>query len=123
MKTKGQAIVEFALVFPILLFVILGGVEAGFLLITKADQDRATQVIADWAALHPGESWNSVANHELPDCTVTVSSPFRDVLEAASQCPYHSKILVGLYNIQINSHQTTAKKAFDDSEATPAGTP
>jgi hypothetical protein len=120
---KGQAIVEFALVFPLLLFVILGGIEAGFLIIAKADQDRATQVIVDWAALHPAESWNSVANHELPGCTVIVSSPFRDVLEAASQCQYHSKILVDLYNIPIGSHQTAAKKLSSDPEETPVATP
>lgn len=119
---KGQVLVEFALTLPILLSVILGGIEAGFLLIAKAEQDRTTQVIADWAALHPGDSWNSVAAHELPGCAVSVSSPFRDVLEAVSQCQYHPKVLVGpmTFELTIVSSETTALQPLRNPESTPA---
>lgn len=111
MKSIGQALVEFALITPILLFTILGGVEAGFLLIAKADQDRTTAVIAQWAALHPGESWNSVANKELPGCTVDVRESSPDLVEAASRCQYNAKVLVGFpifSGLPISSHETAA---------------
>ncbi len=114
--SRGQVLVEAALVMPILLFVILGGVEAGYLVVAKADQDRATQVVADWAAQHPGESWNSVANHELPHCTVEVSSPFRDVVEATSECPYRPTTGLPLFDrLTIGSRESAASATRADS--------
>ena len=129
MKALGQALVEFALITPILLFTILGGVEAGFLLITKADQDRATAVIAQWAAMHPGESWNSVANKELPECTVEVKESSPDLLEATSRCLYSPKVLVGFpifSGLPISSHETAAlpkKDPSPDPSPSPAASP
>lgn len=126
MRRRGQVIVELALAMPVLLFTILGGIEAGFLLIAKADQDRATQVVADWAVFHPGESWNSVANQELPGCTVTVDESSRDVVEAASRCQYRPKVLVGMPlfdGLPISSHETAAVRVSKSPEPTPVASP
>lgn len=125
MKPKGQALVEFALVFPVLLFTILGGIEAGFLLVTKAHQDRVTSVIAEWAATHPGESWNSVANRELPGCTVTVSPSSSGLVEAGSRCQYHAKVLVGLplFDIPISSREMAVELQPAEPSETPVASP
>ncbi len=108
MSSRGQAIVEFAIVFPVLLFTILGAVEAGFLLIAKADQDRSTQLVADWAADHPGESWNSVSDHVLSGCVVSVVSPSRDVLEVTSECPYEPRTGLPMFDLTIGSQESAA---------------
>ena len=116
---RGQALVEFALITPILLFTILGGVEAGFLLITKAHQDRATAVVAEWAATHPGESWNAVANKELPGCSVSVTSLVPDLVEATSQCQYQAKTGLPMFNgLPIGSREAAVSSP---SESDPPG--
>ena len=125
LEVRGQALVDFALILPILLFIILGAMEAGFLLITKAQQDRDTAVIAEWAVAHPGESWNSVANHLLPGCTVTVSTPTPDVVEAASRCQYHPKVLVGFPifgGLPVSSQESAVKERAKPS-AEPTASP
>jgi hypothetical protein len=96
---RGQALVEMALVLPLLLFLFLGAVEAAFLLTAKAYQDRATSVVAVWAAEHPRDSsWNSIAVRELPGCTVTVTTPRPDLIEATAICLYHPVATHGLWN-------------------------
>jgi Flp pilus assembly protein TadG len=69
---SGQALVEFALVVPVMLFTFLGMAEAG-LLFAKADAwQRGADVLAEAAAIRiatePAESWRlgweSLANDE-----------------------------------------------------------
>ena len=97
-RGSGQTLVEFAFVLPIMLFLILCSVETAFLLITKAHQDRATSVVAEWAALHPGESWNAVANKELPGCVVDISSPLPELVQATSWCQYSPKVGIPMFD-------------------------
>lgn len=97
MGSKGQAIVEFALVFPLLCFVALGFTEAAFLFIDRAAQDRATDDVVEWAAGHQGQAWNSIANRELPGCDVTVTLIAKDLLEARSACAYIPRVTRGLW--------------------------
>ena len=106
-RNGGQTLVEFALVLPLLLFMILGTVEAGFLLIDKARQDRSTAVVAAWAANHPNSSWNAVASKELPGCDVEVSQPLPDLVEATSRCLYQPKTGLPLFDqIPVASRET-----------------
>lgn len=94
----SQALVEFALVFPIMCFAALGFVEAGFVISEKAHQDRATDDIAEYAATHPGaNSWNAVANSILKGCTVTVTAGAHNLVLADSSCAYTPKITSGLW--------------------------
>jgi hypothetical protein len=110
LEVRGQAIVEFALVLPLILFIMLGFTEVGFLLIAKAAQDRDTAVIAQWAAVHPGESWNSIASKMLPGCDVNVERQPNDLVEATSRCQYRPRVLVGfpLFDgLPISSQETS----------------
>jgi hypothetical protein len=112
--------VELALALPLILFTILGALEAGFLVIAKADQDRRTAVIVEWAAMHPGEDWHSVAIQALPNCTVEVVEIERDVLEATTRCQYSPRVLRMFSGIPISSRQIAASRV---PEPTPAASP
>ncbi len=124
-SSRSQALVEFALILPILLFTLLGSIEVGFLLITKAHQDRATYLVAQWAAAHDNDSWRAVANRELPGCTVEISSPMPDLTQATSRCLYHPKVLVGFpifVDLPMNGRETSTS-ANNPPSATPVGSP
>ena len=72
-RSGGQALVEFALIAPVALAMALGFIEAGLLVNAKGEQDRATSVVAYWAAAHPGEDPQPVLEETgLDACIVTV---------------------------------------------------
>ena len=111
MTARGQAIVEFALVFPILAFAGLGLAEAGFLLASQEDQDRATSTVAVWAASHPDADWHAVAASELPDCDVDVvaSSDPPDLFTVTARCTYHPRVTANLWTgLPITTEQSAA---------------
>lgn len=62
-RTRGQAIVEFALVLPLLLFILYGMLETAWLYNVSLAWQRGADVLADAAAVRlatrPGESWNA----------------------------------------------------------------
>jgi hypothetical protein len=105
---RGQVLVELAVTLPFILFLMLGSIEAGFLLIAKAHQDRSTSVVVEWAAAHPGESWNSVASRVLPGCDVTMTSPLPDLLEATARCQYQPVVLRMWDGLPMTSQESTA---------------
>ena len=105
---RGQLLVELAISMAVLMFAVLGITETGFLLISKAHQDRSTAVIADWAARHPGESWSAVAELQLPGCEVSVTSD-ADVVEAAARCIYHPVIFRGWDLLPISSRESAVR--------------
>ena len=67
-RYRAQALVEFALVFPILVVAFLGMGEAGFLFASQHGYQSTADVLASWAAYHvsevPGPSWDAVAGSE-----------------------------------------------------------
>lgn len=60
---RGQALVEFALVLPVLMLVLLGFAEVAFLAATQHGYQNGVDVLAEWAASEmseqPGESWQT----------------------------------------------------------------
>ena len=90
-RSRGQAIVEMALILPIFLLLTLGGLEVGRLEMSQGQQDRATALVAQWAAQRPTEDWHPLASHSLPDCAVTVdASDPQGLVTATSHCIYHA---------------------------------
>ena len=105
--SRGQVIVELAITLAILMFAVLGLVETGFLLISKAHQDHTTAMLADWVAHHPGEDWATVAEHQLPGCAVTVTTA-DDVIEAAARCIYGPVVFQDWRFLPISSRESAA---------------
>lgn len=63
MRLPGQALVEFALVLPLLMMLLLGFGEAAFLFSSQHAMQNGVDVLASWAAqemaVQPGESWKA----------------------------------------------------------------
>lgn len=53
-RPRGQALVEFALVLPVMLVLLLATTEAGLLVLRVQGAQQAAVVLADWEALHVG---------------------------------------------------------------------
>lgn len=119
---SGQILVELAVALPFIMFLILGAVEFGLLLIAKADQDHRTVVVAEWAAGHPGESWNAVADYELEGCDVTVTMPKPDLIEAKATCPYDPVVLKMWSGLKVSSEAQAASQSASP-KPTPVASP
>lgn len=124
-RSSGQAIVEFALIFPVLAFGALGCIEAGFLMLAKFDQDRDTQTLADWSAERPGDSsWNAIANDLLAGCDVTVAEGHPGVVEASSRCVYEMRIVPIFDGIPVSSQESAAIRSGEpEPSLDPSPTP
>lgn len=57
-KSRGQSLVEFVLIFPIVLLVVLGALDFGRAFLGWVVLNNAARVGANYAALHPG-AWDS----------------------------------------------------------------
>jgi hypothetical protein len=120
---RAQVLVELALAMPLILLLLLGAIESGFLLVAKAHQDRSTAVVAAYAASHSDESWHSVAEHELSGCDVTLTSPRPDLLEVSATCQYHPVVLVIWSGLPMTSREssTSGPSPSDSPAPSPAG--
>ena len=105
----GQALVEFALVMPLVFVIILGAMEAGALLIAKADQDRNVAELAAWSALYPDEPSGPVLGAlGLSGCVVAVTTT-DTLLTADASCTYSPIITSNLWEgLPIASTSTVA---------------
>lgn len=104
-RSPGQLIAELALSLAVILFIILGSVEVGFLIVEKLHQDRATAVVADYAAGHP-DDWHDVAERELAGCDVSLSSPLPDVVEVSARCRHRTTAFPIFDGLPISSRES-----------------
>jgi hypothetical protein len=61
---RGQALVETALVLPLLMLVMLAVLSIYFLDVQRRDMQQGVDVLADLAATDDDESWHSMAGEE-----------------------------------------------------------
>lgn len=100
MGGRGQSLVEFALILPVMMFTMLGFIEAGILLATQSTQMRATETVAAYAAAHHGDpSWSSVAAQVgLGECDVEVTDEPHDIVKVGVTCHYDPRATHGLWD-------------------------
>lgn len=106
----GQALAEFALVLPILLFLVLATVESGMLVAQKGTQDRHTATLAQVVADHPDDDPAPAVDALLPGCEVTVEfQEDPDLVWALSTCQYAPIATRGLWDgLPISSSESAA---------------
>lgn len=106
---RGQALVEFALVLPLMLLLVFGGLEAALLVNAKAQQDRTTQTLADWVAAHPGGNpYETVAALSLDGCDVsTAEDPDLGLVTVWATCDY-SPVTYAALAVPISSEASAA---------------
>jgi len=121
---KGQSLVEFALVVPLLLLLVVGIFEFGRAWMTKNIMTGAAREAARIAAVEaPGGGWNGLvaetrANHILDNAAIatTVSvlnpgSPYGDVTATVTyNFPVISGLIPGLENITLTSTTTMRRE-------------
>jgi hypothetical protein len=118
---RAQALVELAIMLPVLMLVALGFTEVGFLVVTKAHQDRATSTVAEYAATRHDDSWHAVAAHELPGCDVTVNEPQPGLIEAVATCQYQPHVLPGWSGLPMTSRESATRASEPASPGPSAG--
>ncbi len=116
----GQGLVELALVLPVVLFTALGFLEAGLLIGSRDEQARATQTVADYAALHGPDSWSGVAAAVLPGCTVALVATVPGIVLVDATCAYNSVIRLMFDGLPIT---TEASSAVNPPVSPPMGAP
>lgn len=128
-RAAGQAIVEMALILPLLLFLLLGTLEAGMLVAQKARQDGATLEAARWAAAHPDEPATGGADAVgLGDCYVeSDEDPDLGLITIHARCHYHPIALRGMWEgLPISSEASAAVPAgrwAPEPSASPSAAP
>lgn len=113
--SRGQAIVEMAIMLPVAMFIALGFTEVGFLVISKAQQDRTTAVVAEYAAQHDNDSWHALAAHELPGCDVSLSETTKDVVVVTATCQYQPHVIPGWGGLPMTSRELAERPSVPAS--------
>jgi hypothetical protein len=133
---RGQALVEFALVLPLLMFILLGFGEAAFLFAVRHGYQNGVDVMAQWAAHEmsetPGESWQAnwarVVSEEQArtGCDATPVVSFPDVTHGPGDrvlvdwpCHYRPRLTMIWDGLTVS----VESEAVVPSSATPSPSP
>ena len=106
---RGQSLVEFALVLPLLMFLLLGFGEVAFLVATQHRYQNSVDVLAQSAAIAIGNGsgweadWNAVVHEEqarvdcasAPGLAVPDGTDPGDRVLVSWRCDYHAKLVSG----------------------------
>lgn len=102
---QGQALVEFAIIVPVLLFMILAVAELAMLGSAKIRQDAATIEAARWAVANPDDA---APMPGLAGCAVTTGE-LDGYVTVASTCTYRPIALRGIWEgLPVSSEAAAA---------------
>lgn len=119
---RGQALVEFALVFPLMCAALLAFAEVGFLLAYQAGQQNATTTLATWRTQHPTDDIGPVLASEVAriGCdSPTLSETATPVVVVRLTCSYTGRVVSG-FAVPVS---TSASGAAPSPTPSPAPSP
>jgi len=102
----GQALVEFALVAPILMVMLLGVLGAGLYFLSAGQQQAATVTLAQFVAQHPADDPTSFADAVTPcpgGATIAIDE---HLVSVTIDCPSLAGELVGALPKMVTTHAT-----------------
>lgn len=87
----GQALIEMALILPLLTVMLLGSIEFGRLIYASIEVSNAAKAVAQYAAMNGGgymdtTGMNYVANSDAYDLTNALSTPITATTSYACSC-------------------------------------
>jgi len=84
-RRRGQSIVEFALVIPVFLVIVMFGIDFGRAFLGWVDLQNAARIGANYAALHPTANWANPADPDVIKYTALVTNEL-----STTNCPVGS---------------------------------
>lgn len=81
-RRKGQSIVEFALVVPAVLLIVMFGIDFGRAFLGWVNLQNAARIAANYAALHPTANWGNPADPDRIRYTALVTNEL-----STTNCP------------------------------------
>jgi hypothetical protein len=80
-RSRGQSLVEFALVLPLILLIVMFGIDFGRAYLGWVNLQNAARIAANYAGTHPLANWGSASDPDRIKYTALVNSDF-----ATSNC-------------------------------------
>src|SRR5213592_4301706 len=81
-RTRGQSLVEFALVLPVMLLIIMVGVDFGRAFLGWVNLQNSSRLGANYAAIHPNANWGNAGDSDTIRYTALINNDI-----ASSNCP------------------------------------
>jgi hypothetical protein len=102
-RRRGQSLVEFALVLPVMLMVIMFGVDFGRAFLGWVNLQNATRLGANYASLHPDANWASASDPDRIKYTALINN---DV--GTTNCPLTAVTLPTFSGTTIGSNTSVS---------------
>jgi hypothetical protein len=80
-RSRGQSLVEFALILPLILLIVMFGIDFGRAYLGWVNLQNAARIAANYAGTHPLANWGSASDPDRIRYTALVNSDF-----ATSNC-------------------------------------
>jgi len=100
-RFRGQSLVEFALVLPVMLIVIMFGVDFGRAFLGWVNLQNASRLGANYASLHPDANWGSAGDADRIKYTALINN---DV--GTTNCPLTAVTMPTFSGTTIGSNTT-----------------
>ena len=95
-REAGQSIVEFALVLPLLMVLLVGFAEVGCLIAQRVAWSQSVEVMADWMASHPegdpAPVWNELEARDPCGASYTSSVDELGIVRVGAVCRYTPRV-------------------------------
>ena len=102
-RTRGQSLVEFALVLPVMLLIIMVGVDFGRAFLGWVNLQNSSRLGANYAAIHPNANWGNAGDSDTIRYTALINNDI-----ASSNCPLTALPMPTFSGTAIGDNATVA---------------